>query len=158
MLDDDQPANSTYTLRLWTYGEAVDAIPYLCAVLNSLRDAWLNLGQARETLRRIGSASRRLNRAALIRRDDAIRDVNGAEAAFEEILHELGTLDVACLDPAQGHALIPFQQDGVLAWYHFDLFGMQHVGTWRFHSDPIEMQRPLTGVQRLRVLTPAPNG
>lgn len=157
MLDDDQPEKPTYTLRLWTYGETVDAIPYLCAVLKSLRDAWLNLGQARETLRRIGSASCRPNRATLIRREEAIRDANRAEVIFEETLQELGSLDVACLDPVRGQALIPFQQDGLLAWFLFDLFGEQHVAAWRFHSDPIEVQRPLTGVQRLRVLTPTPH-
>ncbi|HEY3964239.1 MAG TPA: hypothetical protein VGM05_06755 [Planctomycetaceae bacterium] len=157
MLDDDQPETPTYRLRLWTYGEAVDAIPYLCAVLKSLRDAWLKWGQVRETLRRLGGASGRLNRAALIRREEANLDANRAEAEFEEILQELISLDIACLDPTQGQALIPFQQDGLLAWFVFDLFAVQHVNAWRFHSDPIEVQRPLTGVQRLRVLSPTHN-
>lgn len=155
MLDEgNQSEQQTCMLRLWTYEEAVEAFPYLCAVVNALREAWLNWGQARRTLRRVISASAKPGRVALIQREAMIREENRAESQFEETLQELVSLDVACLDPAQGLALIPFQQDGLLAWYLFDLFAPERLTSWRFHTDPIEVQRPLTAGQRLRAAIP----
>jgi hypothetical protein len=55
-----------------------------------------------------------------------------AEGHFNEALRELEALDVYCLDPAKGLALIPFRQGDDLAWFVFDLFAPQGLDGWRF--------------------------
>ena len=57
--------------------------------------------------------------------------------------NELAAIDVHCLNPAQGLALIPFRKDDELAWYVFDLFAPQGLDAWLLDSDPREERRPL---------------
>ncbi|MBI3860832.1 MAG: DUF2203 family protein [Planctomycetia bacterium] len=155
MLDElDNFKQPVYTLRLWSYAEAVDALPYLCVLTRALRDDWVSMHQARLVCQRALEISRRPNREDLVRREEASRDWHAAAQKFEETLTELSAIDVACFDPTQGLALIPFQQDGQLAWFLFDLFAPQHLTAWRFHTDPLDTQRPLSAMQRLRYLTP----
>jgi hypothetical protein len=79
----------------------------------------------------------------LIRRTLAVKELDQADIELEETFDELKAIDVYCLDPAQGLALIPFGKCGELAWYVFDLFSPQGLEAWRFHGDPLEMRRPL---------------
>jgi hypothetical protein len=79
----------------------------------------------------------------LIRRAVAVTDLKQAEIQLEDTLDDLKAIDVYCLDPAEGLALIPFGKGDELAWYVFDLFAPQGLEAWRFHGDPLEMRRPL---------------
>ena len=139
----DREAKADADLRFWNYGEAVKARSYLRAILGSLREHSLNLQNARLKSERLDSRPGRPNRETLIERADAVREVEQADRDFHETIHELNALDVYCVDPARGLAMIPFQKGNSLAWYVFDLFAPQGLVGWRFHSDPIEARRPL---------------
>jgi len=134
---------SARTLRLWTYAEAVKALPYLRAIVRSLRERWLHLQQVRLQVRRLDARPGRPDRQALISRAEAAQEAALAEGHFNEALRELEALDVYCLDPARGLALIPFRRGDDLAWFVFDLFAPQGLEAWRFHADPLETRRPL---------------
>ena len=131
------------TLRLWTYEAALSAVPYLRAVVRSLREHWLQLHSARRQIQRLDFRPGRPDRQTLIRRAEAVQELDQADRKLEETFDELKAIDVFCLDPAQGLALIPFGKGDELAWYVFDLFAPQGLEAWRFHGDPLEMRRPL---------------
>jgi hypothetical protein len=139
----DREAKADADLRFWNYGEAVKARSYLRAILGSLREHALNLQSARMRLERLDSRPGRPDREILIQRADAAREVEQADRDFHETIHELNALDVYCVDPARGLAMIPFKKGNSLAWYVFDLFAPQELVGWRFHSDPMEARRPL---------------
>jgi hypothetical protein len=98
---------------------------------------------ARRQIERLDSRSGRPDRQTLIRRGAAVQELGQADVKLEETFEELKAIDVFCLDPAQGLALIPFGKGDELAWYVFDLFSPQSLEAWRFHGDPLEMRRPL---------------
>jgi hypothetical protein len=139
----DQETKADADLRFWTYGEAVKARSYLRAILGSLREHALNLHNARLRLERLDSRAGRPDRETMIQRADAAREVEQADRDFHETIHELNALDVYCVDPARGLAMIPFKKGTSLAWYVFDLFAPQGLVGWRFHSDTMEARRPL---------------
>src|SRR5262245_54332706 len=95
---------STITLHLWTYPEAVNALPYFRAVVRSLREHWLEMQRARLQVRRLDARPGRPDRQALIVRAEAAREAELAEDHFNEALRELEALDVYGLDPAGGVA------------------------------------------------------
>src|SRR5262245_14351726 len=127
----------------WTYEAALRAVPYLRAVVRSLREHWLQLQSVRRQIQRLDSRPGRPDRQTLIRRAVAVKELVQADIKLEETFDELKAIDVSCLDPAQGLALIPFGKGDELAWYVFDLFSPQGLEAWRFHGDPLEMRRPL---------------
>jgi len=144
---DHQEAESTADLRLWTYAEAVRALPYLRVIARSLREYWLEIQQARLQLRRLDARPGRPNRQALILREEARREAELAEEKFAETLRELMDLDACCRDPAQGLVLLAFKEGDNVAWLIFDLFAPQGQELSRFHADPLETGRWL--VERL---------
>jgi hypothetical protein len=79
----------------------------------------------------------------LIRRAVAVKELDQADIELEEAFDELKAIEVYCLDPVQGLALIPFGKGDALAWYVFNLFSPLGLEAWRFHADPLEMRRPL---------------
>jgi len=139
----DQRPEPSATPRLWTYEAALSAVPYLRAVVRSLREHWLHVQSARRQIERLDSRSGRPDRQTLIRRGAAVQELGQADVKLEETFEELKAIDVFCLDLAQGLALIPFGKGDELAWYVFDLFSPQSLEAWRFHGDPLEMRRPL---------------
>ena len=138
-----QEAEATSELRLWTHAEAVKALPYLRSIVRSLREHWLHLLRVWLQVRRLDARPGRPDRQALILRAEAAREAERAADHFHEALRELEALDVYCLDPAKGLALIPFRQGDELAWFVFDLFAPQGLEAWRFHADSLETRRPL---------------
>ena len=139
----DQRPEASAAPRLWTYEAALSAVPYLRAVVRSLREQWLHVRSVRRQIRRLDARPGRPDRQTLIRRAVAVQELDHADAQLEETFDELKAIDVFCLDPAQGLALIPFGKRDELAWYVFDLFSPQGLEAWRFHGDPLEMRRPL---------------
>jgi Uncharacterized conserved protein (DUF2203) len=139
----DQHAEPTATHHLWTYEAALSAVPYLRAVVRSLREHWLHVRSVRRQIQRLNSLPGRPDRQTLIRRAVAVKELDQAEMRLEETFDELKGIDVYSLDPAQGLALIPFGKGDALAWYVFDLFAPLGLESWRLHSDPLETRRPL---------------
>lgn len=133
---------SLRVIRLWTQPEAVKALPYVRSIVHSLREHWLDAQRKRLEAQRLGQIARP-NRKQLIATEDASAAQTKAEDAFNEALEELMGMDVFLLDPVQGVALIPFQQDEELAWYVFDWFDKAGLTAWRFHKDPLETRRPM---------------
>ena len=134
---------SIKTLRLWSYSAARMAVPYFRAVVRSVRDYWLEVQQARRQIRQLDARPGRPDRQTLIRRAEAVQELEYAFGELEAALDELKVLDVCSLDPAKGLALIPFGQGDDLAWFVFDLFAPQGLEAWRFHGDSLETRRPL---------------
>jgi hypothetical protein len=125
------------------YEAALSAVPYLRAVVRSLREHWLHVRAVRRQIQRLNSRPGRPDRQTLIRRAVAVQELDQADTQLEETFDELKAIDVFCLDPAEGLALIPFGKGDELAWYVFDLFSPQGLDAWRLHSDPLETRRPL---------------
>ena len=132
--------------RLWTYSEAVLAVPYLRSLVGSLRERWLDAQREPLQTRRMKAQPGRPDRQALIRQAEAAGE---AEDQFHEVLGELEALGVSSLDTPQGLALIPFRQGSDLAWFVFDLFSPRGLETWRLDEDPPETRRPLKPDHRL---------
>lgn len=142
-------------LRLWTYAEAVKALPYLRVVVGAVRDDWLTSLQARRRLRRLGRPRGLSRRRTLLQMTAARQDVEHAQDHVDDALRELQTLGVFAFDPVQGLALIPFGQSGALAWFVFDLFAAHGLEAWLFDDDPPETRRPLTANPRAALLASA---
>jgi hypothetical protein len=139
----NQEPEAVVSLRMWTYPDALKVVPYVRSLAQSLRDGWLELRQAQETVQRTKARPGRPNRDTLILLDESQRDIERAEAGLEEIVTEMMALSAYCVDPGAGLAVIPFMRGQELAWYVFDLFDAQGIVAWRLYSDPLEMRRPL---------------
>jgi hypothetical protein len=139
----DQQPEPSAELHLWSYDAALRAVPYLRAVVRSLREHWLDFQSLRRQIQRLDSRPGRPDRQTLIRRTLAVKELDQAHIELEETFQELKAIDVYCVDPVQGLAMIPFGKGDEVAWYVFDLFAPQGVEAWRFHGDPLETRRPL---------------
>src|SRR5438105_15803506 len=111
--------------------------------MGSLREHWLDVHRAKQHLRRLDRKPGRPNRAALLDRADATQDSELAVDRFDESLRELMALDIYCVDPVEGLALIPFRKSEELAWFVFDLFTHERHEAWRLDNQPMETRRPL---------------
>lgn len=132
------------SLRFWTLERARQAVPYLSSVTASLRNHWLEGTRQRLRAKRLAEAPGRADRERLLAHQEAVQAACRAEDAFETCLEELQAVDVFCLDPVRGLALVPFSHQGELAWFVFDLFTPpDHVQAWRFHRDSLDQRRPL---------------
>jgi hypothetical protein len=129
---------------LWSLAEARAAAPYIASVARSIREHALEARTQRNHLQALADQPGRPDRTALIAWDESSRQLHRAEEQFREAVEELEALDIYCLDPIQGQALVPFVHDEQLAWYIFDLFDNQHFRSWRYQSDPEETRRKLT--------------
>jgi hypothetical protein len=131
------------TLRAWTYEEALKALPYITSIMQSLRESHIEAKQHGRTAEQLARRPGRPNCDAIIAHADAVAEARQAKDQFREALAELHALDVYCLDPIHGTAVIPFVHDSQLAWFLFDLFDDQRIRYWRYHTDPLETRRPL---------------
>ena len=134
-------------IHLWTYPDAMRAVPYLNRVIGSVRDEWLHLQRHQLQAQRL--AQRKPDRANLIGIEEAKRDMDRASESFRDSLRELRKIDVFLLDPIQGVAFIPFQRDEELAWMIFDRFDDDGLIGWRWHKDPMDTRRPLSEIENL---------
>ena len=144
---DHQETATIANLRLWTYAEAVRAVPYLRVVARSLREHWLEMQRTRQQIRRMDARPGRPDRQTLLLRKEASREAELAEEKFEETLRELMVLKVFCREPVKGLVLVACQEGDDVAWFVFDLFAPQRKEFSRFYADPLETQRSL--VERL---------
>jgi hypothetical protein len=136
------------TLQVWTFAQAQAAAPYIASVVSSLREhALQTLFHARKA-QRLEALSNRPRRDTLIARQEAENAARNAEASFQDAVAELEPLDIYPLDPIRGQALVPFVQEGQLAWYIFDLFDPKPFRFWRYHTDPADTRRLVTAQQQ----------
>jgi hypothetical protein len=137
-------ANETVALRLWTLAGATKIIPYIHSLSKSLRDAWLEMRQAQSRVRHLEARPGRPDRETLVQLKESQHDIERAESRLEETIEEMLPLSAYCIDPAAGLVVVPTLCKETLAWFIFDLFDTQGLASWRLHSDPIEMRRPLS--------------
>ena len=131
------------TLQTWTIRQAEAAIPYIRSIVSSLREHHLAWQARRLDVQRLAAKPGRPDRTALIDMRLASDEVGLAANRALEAAEELADLDVFCLDPGEGQALVPFLYDDQLAWYLFDLFDEHKpLRYWRFDSDPTETAPP----------------
>lgn len=135
-----QPAD---TLQLWSFSQAKEAGPYLTSVVGSLREHFLDAQVHDLRAWRLGKKPGRPNRTEILEQEEANWEAKAAKERFQDALAELQSLDIYCLDPAQGLALIPFMHRKQLAWFVFDLFDGDSLRFWRFQTDPLETRRPI---------------
>jgi hypothetical protein len=135
-------------IPVWTFNQVQRALPYVASIMRSLREHHLAALAQNRNARRLDALPGRPDRHTLIEREDAVRDAREADECFQEALEELHTLDIYCLDPARGEALIPFAHEQQLAWFVFDLFQPSYISSWRFHTDPLDTRHPLTDAQK----------
>ncbi len=131
------------TLRAWTYEEARKALPYVTSIMSNLREYRLEALQHDRTAKELARRPGRPDRATIIAREDAVSTAQQVDARYQESLEELHSLDVFCLDPLRGEAVIPFAHNEQLAWFLYDLFDDTHIRFWRYHTDSLETRRPL---------------
>lgn len=131
------------TVRAWTYDQAQGALPYIVSVMNSLREYALAAQAAGRKHQQLTARPGRPDRDRMVAEADARRRADEATEQYRQVEEELHRLDVYCLDPIRGEAAIPFAHADQLAWFLFDLFDSPQVGFWRYHTDPVEMRRPI---------------
>jgi hypothetical protein len=136
------------TLQVWSLAQAQAALPYVGSVMRSLREHRLQAQAQQSRAVKLARRPGRPGRSTIIALEEAKAAAAKAHDAFETALHELHALDIYCLDPNQGLALIPFVHDKQLAWYVFDLFEADPPRFWRFHTDPLEKRRPLAELEK----------
>src|SRR5262249_39623021 len=95
-------------LRLWTRAQALEALPYVRSIVRSPREPHLEVLRHRRDARRLADRPGRPDREALIAHQEALQGEARASQGFQHSLDELQSLDVYCLDPVRGEALIPF--------------------------------------------------
>jgi len=130
-------------VRVWTQAQAQKALPLITAVVRSLREDRLEAQARHLRADRLAMRPGRPDRDAMIAHAEAVREAQESIGRFEAGLRELFELNIYCLDPVAGLALIPFAHGEQLAWFVFDLFEQNNLGTWRFHEDPLTTRRPL---------------
>jgi len=130
------------SIQAYTLTQALRVLPYVGSIMRSLREWRLEAMQYHRSVRRIADRPGRPDRSTLLELEEANRSRAAAEERFDEALHDLHTLDVYCLDPVRGEALIPFVHDDQLAWYVYDLFDDEPLRSWRYHTDPLDVRRP----------------
>jgi hypothetical protein len=137
------------TLQTWTQEQARAALPYLASVMQSVREHRLEANAQHSQATNLAALPGRPDRDTLIRLEEAGKAAALAEQRFQDALQELQALDVYCIDPVGGTALIPFVHDKQLAWFVYDLFGEDPLRAWRFHADPLEARRPLAELEQV---------
>jgi hypothetical protein len=140
-------------IQVWTHAQALRALPYVRSIMGSLREHRLHFQECQLRAQRLGSRSGRPDRDRILAQEEASQEAQQAADAFNSAFEELLELDVYCLDPVRGLALIPFAHENQLAWFVFDLFDNEPLRTWRYHEDPLETRRPIAEVLK----EPVPN-
>ncbi len=138
---------------VWTYEQANLAVPYIRSILRSLREQFLNLQSLQLRAQRLANKPGRPTREQILNQEETAREADRVEDSLSETVDELTFLNIHCVEPSQGVAMIPFVQRDELAWLVFDLFGEQHLTGWRFHHDELSRRRSLDDLQE----APLPN-
>jgi hypothetical protein len=134
-------------IRVWTYAQAQDALPYITSVMRSLREHWLDAQRHEARAKHLASQPGRPDRAILVEQEETHNESQRAKERFNEAYQELQNIEVFCVDPNQGVAVVPFVREDKLAWLIYDLFAADQFRHWRFHEDPLEQRRPIAEIK-----------
>jgi hypothetical protein len=137
----------TRTMTLWTYPQARAAALYLSSIVRSLRETWLEAVQKELLASRMAAQPGRPDRQRILREEQARREATSASGRYEEVREELEGIGVACLEPNQGVAWIPFAHENQLAWLVLDIFDIDPIRSWRYQTDPLETRRPANDIE-----------
>jgi len=132
---------------VWTFEQAGRAVPYITSVMNSIRELYLEEQSQRRLARKLEAQPGRPDRRTIIRQEEAKRDADKVQGEVAAAAQELAQLNIHCVDPVNGVAMIPFVQGEQLAWLVYDLFDTDKISAWRFHHDPLTVRRPLAGIE-----------
>jgi hypothetical protein len=121
---------------------------YIRSIVRSIREHALEALSHHRTVRRIADRPGRPDRTAIIAQMEAEDQARRADEKFQEAVNDLESLDVLCLDPIQGQALVRFVLDEQLAWYIYDMHDAVPFRFWRFQFDPEDTRRPITPKQK----------
>jgi hypothetical protein len=135
--------NDEKTARTWTYRQAEGAVPYIAAVMRSLRETWLEGRTQQRRLDVLAARPGQPDRRALLAHAEAVRAVGRAQQAQDDAVQELQALGVLDADPHRGVALVPCVHHHALAWIVFDLFTEPHLRAWRYQGDPPDVERSI---------------
>lgn len=136
------------TVSVWELDQARRAVPYIAAIMRSLREHRLEALGLDQQVQHLKDKPGRPDRTAIVEQTELAKQAQAAHDRFDQAMDELNSLDVFCIDPIQGEAVIPFLHDRKLAWYVFDLFDEgDPLRFWRAHDDPLEARRPIADVQ-----------
>jgi hypothetical protein len=130
-------------IRLWDYAAARGVVPYVASIMASIREHWLEAVGHDLRVRRLAAHTGRPDRDRLIAHAEALTGGRQASEQLQAALEELQALDIYCVDPVQGEALIPFKHTRQLAWFVYNQFDRDPIRFWRYHDDPLETRRPL---------------
>ncbi len=134
-------------IRVWTYPQAKSALPYITSVMRSLREHWLDARRHEMRARQLERQPGRSDRTALLAQEETRAEGQRAKDQFNEAYQELQNIEIYCVDPNQGVAVVPFVREEKLAWLIYDLFETDGFRHWRFHEDPLEQRRPIAEIQ-----------
>ena len=137
----------TRTMTLWTYPQARAAALYLSSIVRSLRETWLEAVQKELFASRMAAKPGRPDRQRILKEERARGEASLALERYQEAREELEGIGVACLEPTQGFAWIPFARENQLAWLVFDIFDSDPIRSWRYQTDPLETRRPVEEIQ-----------
>jgi len=130
-------------LRVWTYDDARAVLPYVTSVMGSLREHWIAAQGHDRRARRLAARAGRATRDRLIAEKLESDEARAAKDRFDSAVQELHDLDIFCIDPIRGEAVIPFVQSDQLAWFLYDLLEPEDLRHWRLHNDPLDTRRPI---------------
>jgi hypothetical protein len=139
----NDPGRKVENFPVWTFDQALRAVPYLTSVVGSVRDLYVGVSGQRLRARRLEEKPGRPDRSSIIEHEEAVREARRLEEQFADAVQELAQLNVQCVDPTAGLAMIPFVNADQLAWLVFDLFDAARISSWRYHHDPVQLRRPL---------------
>lgn len=130
-------------LRVWSYDAACHALPYVTSVMGSLREHWLDAQAHDRRARQLADLPGRPDRGRLLAQQEANARSREAQERFDLTAQELHDLDIFCIDPLRGEGAIPFVHDEQLAWFIYDLFAPNTLLAWRYHTDSLDIRRPI---------------
>lgn len=130
-------------LQVWSYNQAVKALPYLLEVLRSLRENFLLMRFAQHRSVKIDQRVGRPDRSAFIAKQEALIDTDLATSKYAQDVAELESMGIFVVSPANGIIAIPFIEEEQLAWFILDLFEKDSIVGWRYQSDPLETRRAI---------------
>ncbi len=138
---DGKPAKQE--IRLWTYREAVQAVPYVDSILRSLRESLVETNRLRLHAERLADRPGRRTRDELIDLEETRRQADRAYDRYLETLEELQDVGVGCSDPVNGEAIFPFIYQEQVAWFTYHVFEGPYLQWWRYDSDTPDTRRPI---------------
>ena len=90
----------------------------------------------------------RPTRGTIVAKEEATREADRLQTRLADAAKELADLNIHCVEPAVGVAMIPFVDGDQLAWFVWELYAPEGIIAWRYHHDPLDMRRPLGEMDR----------